>query len=204
MTKRKKKDPFKPGVELPTPKVTVFGQPSPLNVGPGYSAHSGHPGANGQSAVGMDNVWTSEKVDAILYKAEEEGLDFKKIPNPFFDANPEFKAPNILWEYTSEELDEIKKCASDAIYFSKYCQVMTDEGLTYIKLRDYQEDIIRAYQHNRFSIFCAPRQIGKCLLPTSTVRVNKLKTKRLSDFLPSKKGILSRIKNFLFNLYSSL
>ena len=163
MTKRKKKDPFKPGVELPTPKVTVFGQPSPLNVGPGYSAHSGHPGANGQSTAGMDNVWTSEKVDAILHKAEEEGLDFKKIPNPFFDANPEFKAPNILWEYTPEELDEIKKCASDAIYFSKYCQVMTDEGLSFINLRDYQEDIIRTYQNNRYAIFVSPRQSGKSI-----------------------------------------
>jgi hypothetical protein len=149
MTKRKKKDPFKPQVELPTPKVTVFGKPAPSStISPGQAD---------------DNVWNSEKVDTILRKADEEGLDFKKIPNPFFDANPEFKAPNIIWEYTPEELEEIRKCKNDAVYFSRYCQVMTDEGLAYIRLRDYQEDIIKTYQQNRFSIFLAPRQIGKSI-----------------------------------------
>ena len=149
MPKRKKKDPFKPQVELPTPKVTVFGKPAPADtISPGQSD---------------DNVWNTEKVESILRKADEEGLDFKKIPNPFFDANPEFKSPNIIWEYTPHELEEIRKCSKDAVYFSRYCQVMTDVGLNYISLRDYQEDIIRTYQENRFNIFLAPRQIGKSI-----------------------------------------
>jgi hypothetical protein len=193
MPKRKKKDPFKPGVELPTPKITVFGQPAP---------GSNLTGA-GQNPAGLDNVWTSEKVDAILAQADEEGLDFRKIPNPFFDANPEFKAPNIIWEYTPEELEEIKKCAASAVYFSKHCQVMTDEGLAYIKLRDYQEDIIRTYQNNRFSIFLAPRQIGKCLLPTCRVPTKTKNSIFLLDLVP-KRTISFYLKSFLFRIYSIL
>jgi hypothetical protein len=190
MPKRKKKDPFKPQVELPTPKVTVFGKPAPADtISPGQAD---------------DNVWNSEKVEAILRKADEEGLDFKKIPNPFFDANPEFKAPNIIWEYTPEELDEIKKCSKDAVYFSRYCQVMTDEGLAYINLRDYQEDIIRTYQDNRFSIFLAPRQIGKCFLRNSYVSSKSLKSIQLGRLLPKKTGFLPVIKSILFRIYSLL
>lgn len=196
MPKRKKKDPFKPGVELPTPKVTVFGQPAPGSVT--------HPGSSaGADQSGADNIWNTEKVNSILTLADEEGLDFRKIPNPFFDANPEFKAPNIIWEYTPEELEEIKKCAASAVYFSKHCQVMTDEGLAYIKLRDYQEDIIQTYQDNRFSIFLAPRQIGKCLLPTCRVTTKTKNSISLMDLVP-KKTIFFYLKSFLFRIYSIL
>ena len=51
---------------------------------------------------------------------------------------------NIVFNYTPEELKEIKKCATDIVYFAnKYCTVMTDEGLKTIKLRPYQEKMLK-------------------------------------------------------------
>lgn len=109
------------------------------------------------------NYWNTKKVEELLYKAEEEGLDFKSVDNPFHDSDPSLKRANILYEYTREEILEIEKCSKDAVYFSKYCQVMTDDGLQYIKLRDYQVSVVREYQANRFNVFLAPRQVGKSI-----------------------------------------
>lgn len=110
------------------------------------------------------NYWNTRKVEELLYKAEEEGLDFKSVDNPFHDGDPQLKRANILWEYTKEEIQEIERCGKDVVYFSKYCQVMTDDGLMYVNLRDYQESVLREYQANRFSVFVAPRQIGKSVI----------------------------------------
>jgi hypothetical protein len=107
--------------------------------------------------------WTTSRIDELLRRVDEEGLDYKSVDNPFHDNNPELKRANILWEYTNEEILEMKKCAEDVTYFSKYCKVMTDTGLDYIRLRDYQESVLREYQGSRFNIFLAPRQVGKSI-----------------------------------------
>ena len=107
--------------------------------------------------------WSTARVDELLRKVDEEGLDYKSIDNPFHDNDPELKRANILWEYTREEILEMKKCAEDVTYFAKYCKVMTDTGLDYIRLRDYQGSVLREYQANRFNIFLAPRQVGKSI-----------------------------------------
>jgi hypothetical protein len=108
--------------------------------------------------------WSTAKVNELLRRADEEGLDFKSVDNPFHDNNPELKRSNVLWEYTQDEIIEMERCARDVIYFSKYCQVMTDTGLANIDLRDYQKSVLREYQGNRFNIFLAPRQVGKSIM----------------------------------------
>lgn len=107
--------------------------------------------------------WSTARVEELLRKVDEEGLDYKSIDNPFHDNDPELKRANILWEYTREEILEMKRCAEDVTYFAKYCKVMTDMGLDYIRLRDYQGSVLREYQNNRFNIFLAPRQVGKSI-----------------------------------------
>jgi hypothetical protein len=109
------------------------------------------------------SYWSTERINELLRKVDEEGLDYKSVDNPFHDNDPEFKRANVLWEYTPDEIMEMKKCAEDVTYFSKYCQVMTDEGLNYIRLRDYQESVLREYQAHRFNVFLAPRQVGKSI-----------------------------------------
>ena len=109
------------------------------------------------------NYWSTERIEELLFKVEEEGLDYKSVDNPFHDGDPELKRSNLLYEYTQDEILEIEKCAKDVVYFSKYCRVMTDDGLFYVKLRDYQSSVLREYQANRFNIFLAPRQVGKSI-----------------------------------------
>ena len=110
------------------------------------------------------NYWSTKRVEELLWKVEEEGLDYKQVDNPFHDGDPELKRANILWEYTTDEILEIQKCARDVTYFAKYCQVMMDHGLDYIKLRDYQTSVLKEYQANRFNVFLAPRQVGKSIM----------------------------------------
>ena len=109
------------------------------------------------------NYWSTKKVNELLWRVEEEGLDYKSVDNPFHDGDPEMKRANLLWEYTPEEILEMQKCAKDVVYFAQYCRVMTDDGLMYVKLRDYQQSVLREYQSNRFNVFLAPRQVGKSI-----------------------------------------
>ena len=110
------------------------------------------------------NYWSTQKIEELLFKVEEEGLDYKSVDNPFHDGDPELKRSNLLYEYTQDEIVEMEKCAKDVVYFAKYCRVMTDDGLFYVKLRDYQGSVLREYQANRFNIFLAPRQVGKSII----------------------------------------
>lgn len=106
-------------------------------------------------------VWTSIRIKE-LFAQIEAGVE--PYETPFWDGKPEWRAANIVFEYTPEELDEIQKCANDVIYFANnYCFAMTDDGIQNIKLRDYQEDILREFQDNRFCAFVAPRQVGKTI-----------------------------------------
>lgn len=65
-------------------------------------------------------------------------------------------------EFTQEQIEEFKKCKEDPVYFiNNYVKLC--ELLPPIKLYDYQEDLIRHYHKNQFSICKAPRQCGKSL-----------------------------------------
>lgn len=149
------------------------------------------------------NYWSTERVEELLWKVEEEGLNYKDVDNPFHDSDPELKRANILWEYKEEEITEIKKCAKDVTYFAKYCQVMMDHGLDYITLRDYQTSVLKEYQKHRFNVFLAPRQVGKCFLPTTYI-INKNNEKVSLNSLILKKNIYFYIKNILYKIYKSL
>src|ERR1035437_7610399 len=112
---------------------------------------------NDQAAL----VWTTERVNEMFNQIE---LGIEPYQTPFWDGKPEWKSPNLVFEYTSTELTEIQKCAEDVIYFANnYCFAMTDEGIQNIKLRDYQEDVLREFQENRFVCFLSPRQVGKTI-----------------------------------------
>ena len=107
--------------------------------------------------------WDTRRVEELC-QLLEDGYELPK-DTPFLDGNPEFRLGNIVFEYAPEEIEELRKCKGDVIYFANnYCNVMTDDGIQRITLRDYQEDVIRDYQANRFTVFLAPRQIGKTIV----------------------------------------
>ncbi len=106
-------------------------------------------------------AWTSKKVNDLIV-AMEDG--YKPKTNPFHGGNLALRKGNLVFEYTKEELSEIKKCANDIVYFANtYCTVMTDDGLQTIELRPYQETMLRQFQAERFNICLASRQVGKTI-----------------------------------------
>jgi hypothetical protein len=152
-----------------------------------------------------NNYWSTRRVNELLWKVEEEGLNYKEVDNPFHDGDPELKRSNILWSYTPEEIIEIQKCAKDVTYFAKHCQVMMDHGLDYIRLRDYQDSVLKEYQSHRFNVFLAPRQVGKCFLPTTSIIDEKNKKVTINTLKINKnKNIYFYLKSFLYNLYKIL
>ena len=76
--------------------------------------------------------------------------------------NPLLKKVGVQVQYTKEQFDEYVKCSQDPIYFSKYIKIITlDEGLVPFQMYDFQQDMIRTFHDNRFSIVKCPRQVGK-------------------------------------------
>lgn len=127
-------------------------------------------------------VWNTEKVNKLLSDFENGELDIKTLKNsPFKDNDPAWKKQKIVFEYTQEELEELKKCKADPVYFaSKYAQILTDDGVVNVELRDYQIEIIDSFKKNRYNCLMASRQIGKCFSFITSVDVKFI---HHSDFL---------------------
>lgn len=115
-----------------------------------------------QSSHNRNKVWNAEKVAECL-RCIEDGRDIIG-GTPFHENDIEYRAGEIVYEYSDQEMMELARCASDVVYFANtYCQAMTDYGIRKIKLRDYQEKVLRDFQDNRFCVFLASRQIGKTI-----------------------------------------
>lgn len=108
-------------------------------------------------------VWTTKRVDEWM-KDYSEGLVHKEAP--WSDGVIGVRNPDIVFEYTQDEIEELTKCANDIIYFAnKYCYCLQgSKGYRPITLRDYQEDMLESYDKNRFSITLSCRQIGKTVI----------------------------------------
>lgn len=112
---------------------------------------------------GKTRVWNAKLVEEVRQKIINGEPYFGG--NPFYEGDIDYRAADIIYEYSEEELKEIAKCATDIIYFANtHCESMTDDGVRKIKLRDYQEKALKTYQQNRWVVFLASRQIGKTVM----------------------------------------
>jgi hypothetical protein len=106
-----------------------------------------------------NKIWTTKLVNETLKKMEAGAAADTSC---FWNQDTGFRAADINFQMTQEETEEFVKCSDDIIYFSnKYCYAMTDEGVANIDLRPYQIEMLKAFQHNRFIVMLASRQIGK-------------------------------------------
>ena len=80
-----------------------------------------------------------------------------------YNNNPNLPKADYRHQFTQHELDEFVKCSTDPIYFAKnYIKIISvDGGVVNFALWDFQEEMIKTYYENRFSIALAPRQCGK-------------------------------------------
>ena len=150
----------------------------------------------------LGKVWTTKTV--TQYKRDIElGRDVPK-PSPFWENKPEWRQGDIVFEYTKDELKELLKCRKDIIYFAdNYAYSMTDEGIRKITLRDYQKDMLRQFQDERFNIVLASRQIGKCQIFTQKLNIKTLNGKKLN--IPAYKLYFNELRNRgKYTIYSFL
>ena len=81
-----------------------------------------------------------------------------------YRGNSELKKAGLRFEWTPELIKEYIRCKNDIIYFAEhYFHIITEEGMSLIKLRDYQKEMILSMQNNRFTISNQSRQSGKAL-----------------------------------------
>ena len=105
-------------------------------------------------------VWSTRQINDLLL-ALDQGYR-PKVKMPFYEGKQFLRKGNIVFEYTDEEIAELARCATDIVYFAeKYAVVMTDDGIKRVKLREYQKRMLRNFQHERFNIVLASRQMGK-------------------------------------------
>jgi hypothetical protein len=79
--------------------------------------------------------------------------------------NPRLKDIGVKIPITVQQLQEYQKCAADPIYFIKnYVKIIhLDKGEVLFDLYPFQEEMIRIFSDNRFSIVKCPRQVGKSI-----------------------------------------
>lgn len=77
--------------------------------------------------------------------------------------NPNLKSAHATVEMTYEQIEELKKCMLDPIYFMRKYVYVTHPKLGSVKfdLYDYQEELVTNYNENRFNIVLSARQTGK-------------------------------------------
>jgi hypothetical protein len=77
--------------------------------------------------------------------------------------NHNLKAPGVQQEFTKDQIKEYLKCSKDPLYFiSTYMKIITlDHGLQQFKPWEFQQNLIKSIDDNRFVICKFPRQTGK-------------------------------------------
>lgn len=77
--------------------------------------------------------------------------------------NPKLPTKDSGFEYTEEMVSEIAKCGESLMHFAKnyFYIIDPDKGKVVIKLFDYQERLLRAFEEERFNIVLSSRQSGK-------------------------------------------
>lgn len=93
------------------------------------------------------------------------------------------KSSAVQYPYTQAHLDEIKKCKDDVFYFIlNYAKITTlDEGVTNFNLYQYQKNMIKIMDENRFCIFTTSRQAGKCVTYDTKITIRNKNTGKIQD-----------------------
>lgn len=150
-------------------------------------------------------VWSTKSIELAL-EAINDGQGLRV--SPFLKSNPNLRKPNLLYQYTDEEILEILKCKKDIIYFAeKYVFLKTSNGLQHIKLRPYQKKLLRMYQENRWNITLFPRQAGKCVSGSTHITTLDNGDITMSNFFYINKQhhtLKEFLINVLWKLYNKL
>lgn len=80
-----------------------------------------------------------------------------------YNGNPNLPLPEENVAFSAEELAEYVKCSQDPIHFiTNYVKIVNvDDGIIKFEMWDFQKNIVRTFNENRFVICKLARQTGK-------------------------------------------
>lgn len=104
-----------------------------------------------------------KRIDYAPLKTGFKIEDVKLRMDETFLRKPTVRAARVEIDMTEEQEDEWIKCSMDALYFAKnYYKITTiDKGFILFDMFDYQEQLFRDFQDNRFNVVTQARQSGK-------------------------------------------
>ena len=90
-------------------------------------------------------------------------LDYQFQVDNCYNGNIKLKKMNVQMQFEKNVVLEFIKCRDDILYFiENYVKIVSlDDGLILFKPFEFQKQIIKTYQDNRFSIVMMPRHMGK-------------------------------------------
>lgn len=108
--------------------------------------------------------------------------------------NPLLKRSGVEHAYTQEQVDEYIRCAKDPVYFAaNYIKIVNvDKGLMPFEMWDFQKEMIRLFEQNRFCITKCPRQVGKTTTSVAYLLWLTLFTDSQNIAVLANKGSLAR------------
>lgn len=109
--------------------------------------------------------------------------DVKLRKSQTFPRYTNLKDTGVDLELTLEQEIEYMKCAQDPVYFAKNYYKITsiDKGFILFDPFPYQEELLKAFHGNRFTIDVQCRQSGKCVRGDTKIRVRNKKTRVIEE-----------------------
>jgi len=92
----------------------------------------------------------------------------------------------ISREEMNTRISEITKCKRDPVYFAnKYFTIISPKrGKHIIETYDKQNDMLETFRNNRRVICCSSRQIGKCVVYMTWIKIRHKKYNWLKLNIP--------------------
>ena len=91
------------------------------------------------------------------------------VQQDIYLGNPNLKKANVPTNFTPKQVKEFIKCSKDPVHFiQNYIKIVSlDKGLVPFDMYDFQVDMVRKFDEDRFNIAKLPRQSGKSTIVTS-------------------------------------
>lgn len=109
---------------------------------------------------------------------------------PSYRGNAKLKPRNTIIAFSQDEVNELKKCLSDPLYFiENYIYIVNlDQGLIKFSPRPYQRKVVELLEKERFLIIKFPRQGGKTSILSAYALVEALSKENYSILIAANKA----------------
>lgn len=127
-----------------------------------------------EKAAGVGTIiWNTENVNKLISDYADGTLDIRGFKgSPFLNNDINSRKPRLLYQYTKDEMNELRRCKKDVIYFGeKYCKLFTEHGYVSVKFRDYQNEILDSFIKHDHVVLMAARQVGKCFIFSTLITI---------------------------------